>query len=166
MNKEIKLRAAEPSDVVTIFHWRNNPLIYQGSYTQRMQNRQLTWTEHEIWYNTRQNWKCFIIQLAEVGDIGYVNISQLDSWTPEIGYAIGEPSLWGRGHGKRAVELTLDWLREHGYKYTHATVLDDGERSIRLLQSLGFECRGKARPGESWWMKDLSKSPEKIPHPF
>ena len=86
-----------------------------------------------------------------------VTIGQLDHWSPEIGYFIGEVSLWGHGIGKEAVKQSMDWLQERGYEYCHTTVLGKNERSIRLLKSLGFTKLGEAREGEIWMTKRLSK---------
>ena len=99
-----------------------------------------------------------MIVLAEgivMREVGIVTIGQLDHWSPEIGYYIGEVSLWGKGFGKEAVSLALDWLKEHGKEYCHTTIMDDNERSIQLIKSLRFEYLGKAREGESWYQRRL-----------
>lgn len=84
-----------------------------------------------------------------------VTIGQMEHWSPEIGYYIGEVSLWGKGIGKEAVKLALDYLHQNGKEYCHTTILDNNERSIRLVKSLGFEYLGPAREGESWYQKKL-----------
>ena len=94
----------------------------------------------------------FIIE-HEGRRIGGVTLGQLDHWSPEIGYFIGEVTLWGKGLGKQAVEMAIAWLKEKGYKYCHTTVLNDNMRSRNLLESLGFTCMAEARPGEVWMQK-------------
>jgi len=136
--------------------WRSNPLIFQGFYSQK---EPLTWEEHiEWWHSRNQDWRMFIICLKEetdIREIGLVSIGQLDHWSPEIGYFIGEISLWGKGYGGEAVKLACEWLKTKGKQYTHTTILDNNERSIRLIKSLGFEYLGKARKEESWYQKKL-----------
>jgi len=136
--------------------WRSNPLIFSGFYTQ---NQPLTWEEHKDWWRNRnKDWQIFIIMIQEdthFRDVGVVTIGQLDNWNPEIGYFIGEISLWGKGIGKRAVKLTLDWLRKQGYEYCHTTVLANNFRSINLLKSLGFNYVCPARVNEERWEKQL-----------
>lgn len=141
-------------DLALILAWRNLPEVSKGSYTQA--HKGLTpWEEHYKWHTDRHHWKRFIIELGEneiIRPVGYFYIAQLDSWSPEIGYAVGEPLLWGKGIGREAVYLGLQWLREHGYKYVHATVLKANQRSLRLLQSLGFVIISDAREGE-WFVQ-------------
>ncbi len=143
----IELRDATDSDLELILAWRNNPLIWQGFYTQR---KPLTWEEHFSWWRSRRNWHEFII-VYDHRDVGVLTLGQLDHWSPEIGYAVGEVLLWGKGVGKEAVRLACEWLIKKNYKYTHTTVIKTNERSIRLLKSLGFKYLGEAREGESWY---------------
>ena len=143
---------ATPDDMELVLAWRNNPDIYKGFYTQK---KPIEWLEHFTWwFNRNKDWREFII-IEKCRKIGVVSIGQLDHWSPEIGYFIGETSLWGKGYGKQAVELTLDWLRKYGKEYCHTTVLKDNARSLQLLKSLGFEILGEAREGEVWITKRL-----------
>lgn len=152
----IFLRNAHESDLPLIMAWRSNPLCYQGFYTQK---QPLSWEEHINWWKSRnKDWREFLIVLVEgthVRDIGIVTIGQLDHWSPEVGYVIGEVSLWGKGFGKEAVRLACDWLRMMGKEYCHTTIKDKNLRSIRLIKNLGFKRLGKAREGESWYQKKL-----------
>ena len=149
----LNLRQANEDDLPLIMAWRSNPLIYEGFY---QQNEPLTWPEHIDWWNSRnKDWRTFIIELDN-RKVGVVNIGQLDHWSPEIGYFIGEVSLWGQGIGKKAVGLALQWLKEYGKQYAHTTILDNNKRSINLIKALGFRRLGKARDGESWYQIKLS----------
>lgn len=152
----ILLREATNSDMALVMAWRSNPLVYQGFYSQK---KPLEWEEHKSWWLSRnRDWKEFIVVLAEDGcmrDIGVVTIGQLDHWSPEVGYFIGEVSLWGKGYGKESVRLSLEWLKAHGKMYCHTTVLVKNTRSLSLLRSLGFEYLDKAREGEVWLQKQL-----------
>jgi RimJ/RimL family protein N-acetyltransferase len=153
----VTLREATRNDMALIFNWRNNPLVWQGLYTQLRENRPLKWNEHRHWWFSRHNWKIFIVQVEEIGlrDVGYVNISQLDYWSPEIAVTIGETTLWGKGLGKRALLLAHEWLVGKGYKYAHTTILNNNNRSINLFTSLGYVKGPKSRLGESWYYKEF-----------
>ena len=159
MNKQVLLREATRADLPLIMAWRSQPSVFFGFY---QQEAPLLWDEHSEWWDGRnKDWRCFIIVLNEgctLRDIGVVNIGQLDHWSPEVGYFIGEVSLWGNGYGTEAVKLAMEWLKERGYKHTHTTVLESNKRSLRLLKSLGFEILGKARKGEVWLTKSLPSS--------
>lgn len=89
--------------------------------------------------------------------VGYVNIGQLEHYSPEIGYVVGEVSLWGRGIGKEAVRQALEWVKTQGKEYCHTTVLKNNKRGIGILRSLGFVRRGEARKGE-WRYEKLLNS--------
>jgi len=170
---QVLLREATETDLELMMAWRSNPLVYQGFYTQ---DKPLTWEEHLNWWRSRnKDWRTFIILIQDQmthADISYedglwrkrcvgvVNVGQLDHWSPEVGYYVGEVTLWGKGIGKEAVRLALEWIKNYGKDHTHitgihTTIPDNNEKSIRLIKSLGFEYLGPARPGESWWQKKL-----------
>ena len=148
----MRLLKATNSDLELMMAWRSNPLIYEGFY---QQTKPLKWEEHVNWFNSRnKDWRTFIIEY-EGRKIGIVTIGQLDHWSPEIGYYLGEVSLWGRGLGKGAVGLALDWLKTYGKEHAHTTVLKSNKRSLNLLKSLGFKILGDAREGEVWLQKAM-----------
>ena len=148
----VYLRPAELGDLPLMMAWRSSPLVYGGFYTQK---QPLDWDEHVAWFKSRnQDWRSFIV-LYGGRPVGVVNIGQLDHWNPEIGYFIGEVSLWGKGIGREAVRLGLEYIKSCGKEYCHTTVLQNNARSIKLLKSLGFKYLGKARKGEVWMTKKL-----------
>ena len=131
--------------------WRNTPFVYQGFYSQQ---KPLTWKEHLAWWESRnRDWHQFIVNIGR--DIGVVTIVQCDNWSPEIGFYIGEVSLWGQGYGKEAVRLAEEWLKERNYVQTHTTVKEDNKRAISLLMSRGWVRAGNARKGELRFEKEL-----------
>ncbi len=132
--------------------WRSDPQIYEGFY---QQVKPLEWAEHINWIHSRnQDWRTFLIWL-DGRRIGVVTIGQLDYWSPEIGYYIGEKSLWRQGYGYKAVELTTEVIKGLGKGFVHTTVKKDNFRSLRLLDKLGFKILGEAREGEVWLTKKL-----------
>jgi len=153
---KVLIRDAHRGDLPLMMSWRSNPLLYLGFYSQQ---NPLTWEEHTDWFSHRnKDWRTFIVLVqvdTSLREVGVVTIGQLDSWSPEIGYYIGELSLWGKGVGKKAVELAMDWLRARDYKYVHTTVLKDNTRSIGLLKACGFKYACEARKGEERWEREL-----------
>jgi RimJ/RimL family protein N-acetyltransferase len=146
-------------DAVLVMAWRNSPLIWQGLYTQAKENRPLKWDEHWEWWKSRSTWKIFIIQVNDgetTRDVGYLNIAQCDHWKPEIGISIGEVTLWGQGIAKKALLLGIEWLKAHGYKRVHTSILNNNERSLNMFKSVGFKVIGEARENETeveLWIK-------------
>jgi len=150
----VSLRKATNNDLELMLKWRNDLSISQGFYSQR-NGHVISWTEHIAWWQSRnQDWRTFIIEYKGK-PVGIVTIGQLDHWSPEIGFYVGKTSLWNKGIGKKAVMFGLEYIRNYGREYAHTTVLNNNERSIRLLKGLGFEILGPARPGESWYQVKL-----------
>ena len=152
----VYLRLATDADLSLMMAWRSNPDIYQGFYTQVSP---LKWEEHLKWWKSRnQDWRSFIIVLVEKNyarEVGVVNIGQLDHWSPEIGYYVGNVTDWGKGIAREALEEAFKWLKERGYKYCHTTIKMDNERSSKLAWGLGFSVVCGAREGELWLTKEL-----------
>lgn len=147
----LSLKLADDNDIELVLAWRNNPLVWKGCFTQC---KPIDWETHIKWWRSRpSSWREFIIWTDH--RIGVVTIGQMEHWSPEIGYLIGETTAWGKGLGTQAVRLALDYLKEQGKEYCHTTVKKDNERSLKLLKGLGFEIMGDARPGEVWLTKTL-----------
>ena len=159
----IFLRLETEADTPLRLAWRNNPLIYQGFYTQSRNNTIIGWDENKAWLASRnKDWRNFIIMLDEstkeiiykARPIGIAQIGQLDHWSPEIGYLI-DVGEWRKGYGKEAVRQLLGWIKTYGREYCHTTVLKTNVASIKLLESLGFAYMAEARPEEIWMTKKL-----------
>ena len=71
----------------------------------------------------------------------------------EIGYGLA-PSARGAGHGRAAVALLIDWVREQGATSVRAEVRPGNEPSLRLLTGLGFTRDGE-RAGHEVLVRDL-----------
>lgn len=149
----IYLRELELSDLPLMMAWRSNAAIYENCYTQK---QPLEWEEHYNWFQSRGRWwKFFIIMFqgscVPERPVGIVNFGQLDNWNPEFNYYLGEVSLWGKGVGKMALSMGIEWLKMHGYCAVHTTVVNGNERSEGVLKSLGFRATMPARKGETRW---------------
>lgn len=148
----ILLRNMTGTDLALVKAWRSHPDIFKNYF---MQQAPLTWEEHLAWWHSRnENERDFIIVAIEEThsrDIGVVNITQLDNDIPEISFTVGEISLWGKGIGKKAVELLCQWLKDKNYKRVQAKAVSNNFRSINLLKSLGFQ------PIEDRWEKKLNE---------
>ncbi len=90
--------------------------------------------------------------------VGWVNLGQLDHFSPEIGYAIGDTSLWGKGIATEGVRLAIEWIKEYAQTHkhivaVHTTIKDDNLSSIRVVEKLGFTKGMEARKGEHFWQR-------------
>lgn len=149
----IKLVEASKHDLPLMMAWRSNPLVYKGFY---QQDSPLVWDCHVRWFNGRNSdWRTFII-IYEDRPVGVVTIGQLDQWTPEVGYFIGEVSLWGKGVGTEAVKQGIEWIREYSRTHphivaVHTTIKCDNKASIKLIEKIGMKHVCEARKGEGRW---------------
>ena len=168
MKGTLKLTKLEKEDYELMLAWRNDKEINSGFYTQGRDQHNITWEEHCEWLNGRYNWMNFVIQytpyrIVTTGSlanrfrrVGIVSIGQMDHWCPEIGYYVGDKTLWGQGIGKEAVLEGLRWMKTQGKEHCHTTVLDSNVRSVKLLKGIGFIYLGNAREGESWYQVNFS----------
>jgi RimJ/RimL family protein N-acetyltransferase len=68
-----------------------------------------------------------------------VDLAGIEPERRELGYAIGPSERWGRGLGRIAAGLGLDWgFDELGLAEITAEAVDANHASIRILQSLGM----------------------------
>jgi len=152
---KVLLRDATPYDLPLILAWRSIPDIYKWFFIQARENRVLTWKEHYAYWEAAKEQHLFIIGVENdwVRDVGFVNLSDLDSQKPKVSIAIGEVSLWGKGVGHKALKLGIEWLKRQRKEYVHTSILKKNDRSIKLFESCGFKRIGEARGGE--WEYEL-----------
>jgi RimJ/RimL family protein N-acetyltransferase len=89
----------------------------------------------------------FAIATAEeaVGGIGLEFRDDVNRFTAELGYWLGEP-FWGRGIMTDAVRRFTSWAFEHLEVHRiYASVFDGNDPSIRVLEKAGFEREGRLR---------------------
>ena len=85
----------------------------------------------------------FGLHLTELTDgkvpIGICGLIKRDSLPDvDLGFAL-LPAYWGRGYAHEAAQATLRWgIHERGLRRIVAITSPDNERSIKLLEKLGF----------------------------
>jgi aminoglycoside 6'-N-acetyltransferase len=85
----------------------------------------------------RQAWLNWIVRPLDGDPIGFVQAT-VDPSIAWIAYMFA-PSAWGRGHATSACRSMIAFLQErYPVERFGATVEMDNERSIRLLERLGF----------------------------
>jgi RimJ/RimL family protein N-acetyltransferase len=80
-----------------------------------------------------------------IGDCGFFNVVQ-GSGTAEVGIGIGDRAYWGRGYGREALTLLVDYgFRLQNYRKLWLEVYGSNERAIRSYQAVGFVEEGRQR---------------------
>jgi RimJ/RimL family protein N-acetyltransferase len=135
-------------DAPTYVRWLNDPeiSIYLNTFSM---NIGVEWEKEFLAQSLREQRAEFGIRLGAddrlIGNCGIINIDQINR-KAEIGIFIGERELLGRGYGREAVMLLLDYgfnilnlnniyLRPYAFN----------ERAIRCYQACGFKVAGRLR---------------------
>jgi [ribosomal protein S5]-alanine N-acetyltransferase len=93
----------------------------------------------------REQWLNWVLRLTSSGAlIGTVQATVLHDHSSWVAYVLSSQH-WGRGYAATATQAMMDCLRDD-YAVTRylATVERDNERSIKLLQRLGFDAAAPA----------------------
>lgn len=141
----ISLRPISYDDTNLIVRWRNNPAVRRNLLSQDL----ITCESHLDYYKkqilTKLNVQ-FIILCEEsitnsITPIGTVLLKNIDAKNHncELGIFIGEQEYRGKGYGKQALRLLL----EYGFTQLHMhkiylKVLSDNLTAIQLYQKIGF----------------------------
>ena len=115
------------------------------------QGRSFTLEQEQQWIATRANTveheRTFAVVLRDserlIGTCGLHNINLLHG-TAELGIAIGDKTVWGKGYGREAVRLLI----EYGFRYLNLynvslCVHSFNERAYRAYLAAGFREVGR-----------------------
>jgi RimJ/RimL family protein N-acetyltransferase len=80
-----------------------------------------------------------------IGDCGLHNVDRRNG-TAEVGIGIGDRSYWGRGYGREALTLLVDYgFRLQNFRKLWLETLGSNERAIRSYRAVGFVEEGRQR---------------------
>jgi [ribosomal protein S5]-alanine N-acetyltransferase len=86
----------------------------------------------------REHWLNWVIRLPGSGLIGYVQATVQADGHAAIAYELSS-AWWGRGLASEAVRAMIaELVRQHRVQGLGAVLKRDNQRSLRLLQGLGF----------------------------
>ena len=95
----------------------------------------------------RQLWLNWVIRVDSHALIGYVQATVTEPGVAWVAYVLAS-GWWGRGVGFKATDAMISHLQQrYGVRRCMATVESANQRSIRLLQRLGFEPATAAEAG-------------------
>jgi RimJ/RimL family protein N-acetyltransferase len=147
--KNVELRAIEDSDLRTIWRWFNDVEVGLpgGNDIKPMSFAQL-----EAQANKELEGELITRFAIEVDGtlIGWCGLFDWDdARSLRMAIAIGEKAYWGRGYGREALSLLLDYAFLH--RNAHKVWLEvyaDNERAIRSYRSVGFVEEGRIRDSD------------------
>jgi RimJ/RimL family protein N-acetyltransferase len=84
-----------------------------------------------------------------IGDCGLHHVNRNDG-TAEVGIGIGDRAYWGRGYGREALRMLVDYgFRMQNMRKLWLEVHGSNERAIRSYRAVGFVEEGRQR--EQTW---------------
>jgi RimJ/RimL family protein N-acetyltransferase len=144
--EKVILRAVEEDDLESLYDFDADQEVHALADDEPRVPKSLeAWQEEfkELLRKTDEN-AIFAIE-AEGEVIGSCSLRNFDytSRLCELGIVIGERDFWGRGYGRDAVGLLLDYaFGELNMNKVHLTVRADNERAIRSYEARGFRREG------------------------
>lgn len=151
--ERIAFRPLEIEDLESCQGWLNDPEVHQ--YLQR--SRPLNRVEEREWLeklHRNENDHLFGITLREGGRlIGTCGLhrASLPHRSAELGIVIGEAEFQGKGYGREAIGLLLDYgFGTLNLNRIELRVYANNARGIRCYEACGFKREGVKREAR-WW---------------
>jgi len=137
-----------PTDFASLFRWGDD----LDAARLNEPYRPPTWrNQEELWFNVGRDPTRVFFAIRKIGSeqiIGYVQIINIDAvhHSATLGMRIGEAAERGKGYGRDALRLAIDYCWKHlNLSRIQLGVYGTNERAMRLYESFGFEIEGRLR---------------------
>lgn len=146
----IRLRAIERDDLPLLHTFNNDLEVELAGGGDPPMPQSLSRLEAEFDQqaaNGGRDGKSFAIDAQDtfIGICALFNEDNL-AHTTELGITIGNKSYWGKGFGREALSLLVDYgFRYHNYHKIWLQVHSDNERAIKAYRNVGFIEEGRLR---------------------
>lgn len=155
---KVEIRPLKIEDAYTSYHWRNDKevfkltgTIYSNEITLDME---LAWIKKVI--RNKDEYRCAII--ADNNYVGNIYLTDITKETANIHIFIGDRNLYGKGVGRKASELILDYAKSTlRLKAINMDVREENIASITLYTKLGFKMTDNTGNGFLKMTKTLSQ---------
>ena len=141
---KVEIRPLIIDDARKSWKWRNDPLIwkYTGSSpkVKITQNIEIKWIKEVL---RRKDEKRFAICVDNIY-VGNIQLTGITKFDAEYHIFIGDKKYWGRGIGKAATQLLIEFgFSELGLKEIYLWVTKLNKSAIRIYKSSGFSVKCK-----------------------
>ncbi|AST93700.1 GNAT family N-acetyltransferase [Sutcliffiella cohnii] len=138
--KSIKLRQIAMDDFPDVHKWSKDATFCKANGWQlNQEDKEL----FQWWSNCVQNTSDTFLRMGieyEAKLIGYVDVACIKENSAELGIAIGDSTLWGKGLGYRAALLMIKFASEKlGITMFDAETHEGNVRSRKMLEKLRFK---------------------------
>ncbi|WP_248508538.1 GNAT family N-acetyltransferase [Sporosarcina sp. NCCP-2222] len=136
----VSLRRLAMEDFETVTEWSRDELfcLANGWEINRQPEEMLSW-----WTRCVEGISEDFIRLGlEYEDqlIGYADLVIGKEESAELGIAIGNRMIWGKGIGVLASQLMMEYaVKERGVRSFHAETHESNQRARRMLEKLNFQ---------------------------
>ncbi|MFC5604091.1 GNAT family N-acetyltransferase [Sporosarcina koreensis] len=140
MNKEaITIRPLHIDDYETVLSWSKDDLFCSANGWELNRNEEEL---YEWWNRCVHNKAANFIRMGIEFDgelIGYADLAKIEGHSAEIGIAIGDSSIWGKGIGYHATLRLMNYATSKlGITDFIAETHETNIRSRKMLQNQGF----------------------------
>jgi RimJ/RimL family protein N-acetyltransferase len=149
---ELTIRYWERDDLDMLAQWPSYPFPYEPFNFSFKNMSQKERARH--FDSRRHNHKRITLIIDSISQrvIGYLSLVDID-WNRMIVNNMGfriEPSLCGKGIGKKSMRTITQWCFENGFKKLRFDVAASNERAIRCYRSCGYREEG------TFWRTDMT----------
>ncbi|MGE7694955.1 GNAT family N-acetyltransferase [Lysinibacillus sp. NPDC094177] len=138
--KKIIFRPLKNDDYNFVHHWSMDEKFCEANGWRKNQNEEnlYNWWQYCVNMNSKD---CIRLGIEyEERLIGYADLAEIQKDSAEIGIAIGESELWGKGIGTTVTQMFINYASvkfniTKFYGETHETNF----RSKKMMEKLGFE---------------------------
>ena len=135
----IKIRPLSIDDYKTVLKWSKDDTFCSanGWEKNRSEEELYGWWLHCI-SNESEDFIRMAIELEE-RLVGYADLACIKDNTAELGIAIGESTLWGKGIGSKSILCMMDYgFKKLGITIFNAESHEANIRSRKMLEKIGF----------------------------
>ncbi|QGM31319.1 GNAT family N-acetyltransferase [Bacillus sp. N3536] len=137
--RSIKIRNLSIDDYEVVLNWSKDDIFCSanGWEKNRSEEELYRWWLHCI-SNKSEDFVRMGIELKE-RLVGYADLACIKDNTAELGIAIGESTLWGKGIGTNSILCMMDYAsKKLGITIFNAETHEENIRSRKMLEKIGF----------------------------
>ncbi len=138
--QSVKIRPLSIDDYKTVLNWSKDDIfcLANGWEKNRSEDELYQW-----WFRCLNNVSEDFIRMGiEYNErlVGYADLAYIKDNTAELGIAIGESTLWGKGIGFNAAKCIMNFaLNQFGISIYNAETHETNIRARKMLDRLGFQ---------------------------
>ncbi|MCM3759018.1 GNAT family N-acetyltransferase [Sporosarcina aquimarina] len=135
----IRMRKLREDDYEIVKKWSRDDTFCEanGWDFNRSEKELYRWWLHCVTHESKD----FVRLGIQLGDklVGYVDLAHINNHTAEIGIAIGESDVWGKGIGSRSIIIMMEYASDQfGITIFDAETQEGNIRSRKMLEKVGF----------------------------